>query len=210
MPPRQTSILYGICGLFCLLMIWPSVRLGMGSYHGYRARLSRQERHTEQVAHHSTQQRKWLPTWYEGWRSLGQETRASAFWLRDREKKSETIRQSRNAYEQALQRNPYDRISRAGLIECYKMERRWEEALSEALNLEALSPFDFKVQVQKGLILKRMGRTQEALDTFIRADKLRWAPDRQIELNLRRLRKQLEEESSRIEEPSGLTDPSFT
>ena len=206
--PLQTRWVLGIAGFLSLLLVWPSVHLSMGSYHQYRSRLARESNDREQAAFHSAQSRDWLPGWYRGWRSLGLEKRTAAFWMREPVTRAALIAESRLAYETALELNPYDRISRAGLVELLKMEKRWEEALEELERLKEKAPFDAQVRIQEGLVLKRMGRTREALTVFQEAARLKKEPDRQIELNIRSLRERLKKESSIwIPRPGGLTEP---
>jgi hypothetical protein len=192
---KSTRLLLGAVAGTAVLLLIPAVRLTMGSYYAYRGRLALEQKDTQALSRFSAKQRAWLPERYDGWRSLGLEKRKAAFWMRNPEQKQALIAESRAAYGEAVRLNPYDRISHAGQVELLKMEKRWEEALSALNELIILAPVDVQVRIQKGLVLKRMKRNQEALQVFEEARKMRKGPDRQIDLNIRSLKKRIADSS---------------
>lgn len=193
--PATSGVFLAATGVLGLMLILPTIPLSMGSYYAYQARLAREANQAEESYAHAARVRSWLPMRYDGWRTLGLEKRSQAFWMRDPERRAALIEESRSAYHAALERNPYDRISRAGIIELLKMEKKWEEALTELDTLIHLAPFDVQVRVQQGLVLRRLGRYPEALKVFQLAKGLRHFPDRQIEANLRLLRAKIRQET---------------
>jgi len=178
-----------LVALASLVMLGITLPLTMGSLYTYLARVSGENNDMEAAKEYAAKQRTWLPGRYEGWRTLGLEKRMAAYWNRDPEQKATFIKESRAAYDEALRLNPYDRNSMIGVIELLKMENRLEEALVQFDTLITYAPFDVQVRVYQGLLLKKMGRNRKALEVFQQAKRMSRSANRQIDLNIRTLRK---------------------
>lgn len=183
--------LCGVAVAVAVLMLPVTVLLFMGSLSEYRLDVARQNQDSEAVAAQAAAMRQWTPLHWRGWTEEGLLLRKEAFWVRDPERKGSLIRESRGAYQQALERNPYERIALMGLVELAKMEKDYARAAERLDDLQRRAPFDVRVRVQKGLALQKLGRLEESLEVFEEAKRMRKRPDRQIDLNLRYLRRKL-------------------
>jgi O-antigen ligase len=181
---------FGI-SLVLIALIPFSVKLFMGSYHEYQLDVGRKRQDLEAQTVHAERIRFWTPSYWRGWTELGFQKRSAAFLIRNPERRKALIDESRAAYEQGLRWNPYDRIALAGLVELSKMEKDYETALSAINELQALSPFDVQIRIQKGLILQELDRYEESLAVFQEAKRLRARHDEQIELNIRYLKSKI-------------------
>lgn len=183
-----------LCGAglgLSIVALAAAVLLFLGSVSEYRLDEARVRKDSEAVSVHAAAMRRWTPMYWRGWTEKGLLLRKEAFWLRDPVIKTERIGQSREAYREALKRNPYDRIALIGLVELAKMEKDPRRALEGLNRLEQQAPFDVRVRIQKGLALQKLGRLEESLQVFEEAKRLRGRPDKQIDLNLRYLRRKL-------------------
>jgi O-antigen ligase len=169
-------------------LLWPTVRLGMGSYHEYQMREAAEASQSEVANAHAASMRRWTPSNWRGWTRLGETNRNQAFWMREPEEKARLIEASRQAYETAIRWNAFERDALFGLIELAKMEGREEEALQLFEELEKISPFDQQLQIRKGLTLRGLGRYEEALDVFEILVIEERISTKQIQLNIRQLK----------------------
>lgn len=180
--------------LLSLVLLVPSVRYGMGGYHEYQMRNAVRRSESESADRHAAALRKWTPSHWRGWTHLGESYRNQAFWMRDPDRKAELIERSRQGYETALRWNSHDRDALAGLVELAKMEGREEEALILFDELERIAPFDQQVLIRKGLTLRKLGRYQEALEVFEELVHKRRLSTKQIQLNIRQLKRLIREQ----------------
>ncbi|MDA3874658.1 MAG: O-antigen ligase family protein, partial [Kiritimatiellae bacterium] len=190
---RGRAVILGSAILGLVLLI-PTVRYGMGSYHEYLMRQALQQSETDVANEHAAAMRGWTPSHWRGWTVLGDSYRNQAFWIQDPGQKTQLIERSREAYETALRWNSFDRDALAGLIELAKMEGREEEALDLFEDLERIAPFDQQVQVRKGLTLRKLGRYEEALAVFEELVNVGRVNTKQIQLNIRQLKRLIREE----------------
>lgn len=175
-----------LAGIFLMICV---TRMMMWSRHEYLMDKAEQAGDSEKEYMHAAEMRSWLPRNARGWTKLGIEYREKAFWLEDDREKRRMIDLSKSAYLEALSLNHYEKVALAGMVELARMEERPEEALKLILSLRELTPFDQQVRVMHGLILRELGRPEEALEVFQQAKKLNGPPSKQIELNIRSLQK---------------------
>lgn len=187
----STRIFCGTGFLLCLILIGFTLRLMMGSFYERRMEFSNTSEKFEAKYNYAEKMRAWTPWYWVGWTKLGLEYRKEAFWLRDPEQRQRKIDLSRDAYTEALHRNQLDKIALAGLMELARMENKPEEALRVVETLRELAPFDVRVRIQQGLILRELDRNQEALEVFQEAKRIKRGQDKQIDLNIKRLRQLL-------------------
>jgi len=187
-------LLPGMGAAAALLLFGFTVPLFLGSWAEYRMDKAINAHDAVAAAKASASMRRWTPIHWRGWTRLGYELRNEAFLMRDPEQRAGLISRSREAYEKALERNPYERIALAGLAALAEMEERYDLALDRWDTLERLAPYDVRVKIQKGLALKKLGRFQESREVFRNAARMR-PGHRQIELNLRHLDQLLKRES---------------
>lgn len=181
----------------CMVLLIPTIRYGLGSYHGYRMRRAEESSQFNRADHHAAAMRKWTPSEWRGWTRLGDSYRNRAVWMRDPEQKALLIEQSREGYETALQWNAFARDALAGLIELAKMEGREEEALVLFEELERIAPFAQQVQIRKGLTLRKLGRYEESLEVFEKLVSGQRISTKQIQLNIRQLKRLIREKEER-------------
>lgn len=182
--------------LSCLILFPFVVRLTVGGWYEHRMRQAIESGDSQNQFLYAAKMRDWMPWYARGWTQKGFEYRNQAFFARvDPQEKEMAIVQSRKAYKMALSKNPYEKIALAGLVELARLENKPEEALGLVLELRKLAPFDIQVRIQQGLILRELGRNEEALSVFEEAQKRGGASSKQIQLNIRRLRKLLAEQA---------------
>ncbi|MGA0332727.1 MAG: O-antigen ligase family protein [Kiritimatiellia bacterium] len=193
LPPRWTQI-YGLsCALICLILIPFVFRMMIGSWHEHQMGIAERNDEMEAVYQRAERLRVWMPWYARGWTQLGQEKRSAAFWMMDETLRKSRVEEARAAYEKALSMNIYDKTALWGLIELARMEKQFEEAYRLMGDLRKLHPFDQSIQIQEGLLLREMGRLEEALKVFEDAAKKQGSGARQIRLNIRSLRRILRE-----------------
>lgn len=92
--------------------------------------------------------------------------RNRAFWDRDAEYKAKFLEEAQKRYRQAAEDNPHDPAPRYGLVEVLRMQGQEEEALEGLTRIIEEHPgFPF-YRLQKGLLLKSLGRDDEAIEVF--------------------------------------------
>jgi hypothetical protein len=193
-PPFPEGIpkIAGRVGLISAALLIPvAAMLGWGGWAEYQLDVARKQGDAQGVATQAEAMRRWVPLHWRGWTEQGLIYRKEAFWIRDPVERSSRIQQSREAYEQAIRRNPYERIALAGLVELAKMEKDYDSALDGLNELQQLAPFDVRIRIQKGLTLQKLERYEESLAVFEEAQRMRRTQDKQIELNLRYLRRKV-------------------
>ncbi|WFB34750.1 O-antigen ligase family protein [Kiritimatiellota bacterium B12222] len=183
----NTTRLYSLTGsVACLILIPFVVKMMMASWAEHQMKMATD---LEQKAKYAEEILTW-DSWNSlGWTLQGDDYNQQAFFMHDPEQKQDLIKQSRKAYEQAIARNPYDKSARAGLVKLARSEQNNELALELIENLSTISPFDVSILIQQGLILRELGRNQEALEVFEKVEKMQGNASRQVTLNIRSLRR---------------------
>lgn len=172
------------------LMMAAFVLLAVGSKAGFEFDRARKQNNREAMWLRAAQMQRWTPFHWRGWTEEGTLLRGQSLVTLNPETRADLIAQSREAYETALRWNPFERIALMGLAQLEVQERNFEAAMPILERLLTYDPFDAEVHLQAGLVLRRLGRLEEALAAFEQANRLR-PRHAQTQANLRRVRAQI-------------------
>lgn len=183
-------------GFSSLMLMIFVVRLTVGGWYEYRMQQAIEAGLPAEHYRYAAKMREWTPWYSRGWTHKGFEFRERAVWLLDETDRQKAIDESRTAYLVARDKNPYDKIALSGLVELARLGNDLDEALRLIEELRRLAPYDVQVRIQQGLVLRELGRDAEALQVFADALKMQGAPTKQIQLNIKRLRRRMAQEAS--------------
>lgn len=109
------------------------------------------------------------PGYWSAHLGLGHTWGAQAFWNRDEEVRRDQLERAHAAYARSRELNPWDTDALFGISRLYNVQGQPERALETLQKVIDQVPHHREFLNQLGLQLRRMGRDQEALETFQRA-----------------------------------------
>ena len=194
-PPACVRTVLGI-GLACsLLLVGVSFPLYRASRIQYAIEVAEFRQKPAERLRHGHALREAMPFHWLGYRIVAEDRQAAALWCRDEGKRVDLVRESRVGYETALRWNPYDLPSRMGLVRLLRLQGDFEAALEQIPALSEMDPLNQGVFIEWGLVLKNMGRLEEALEAFTEAARLR-PGNQQVNLNMNDLRKRITQQEN--------------